>query len=495
MPRRGDLSQQAKEIYEAALAAVDPKRLMKESVLRVAALNAESRLIGGEKIKVLSESFDLDSFKKIFVIAFGKAAAGMAEVLAEILGDRLTEGLAVVPGPRREERRNQPATAAPEPAARNQGKNCRTERVTYITAAHPVPDERSVEAARLALALASKAEKHDLVFVCISGGGSALLCLPAEGITLEDKQLVTQGLIRAGATIQELNAVRKHLSGVKGGRLAKAAFPATIINLVISDVNGDDLEAIASGPTHWDSSRFKGARDILKKHGIWEKTGAGVRALVEKGMRGAAEETLKKRDRVFKKVHTFVVGNNLVALQGARREAERLGFETYILSSSDEGEARKAAHDYVAFIAGLACSMTASPKPVCLLAGGEVTVTVKGKGIGGRNTEFVLASLLELTRGEVAEALCKACGGSSPRGLEWLVLSLGTDGIDGLTDAAGAFADAATIERASKLGLDPNKYLDDNDSYSFFNKTGNLIITGPTGTNVCDVRLFLLRPA
>jgi glycerate 2-kinase len=446
----------ARSICGAALDAVDPGWLVRTNVVW-----------DGDKLRVVGEAFDFGSFEKVWLIAFGKAAAGMAEALAEILADRLSSGLVIAP-------------------AAVKGRGMIKGKLEFFESSHPLPDGRSVEAARRALALAEKAGARDLVFVCISGGGSSLLCLPAEGISLEEKSDLTRKLLRAGASIRELNVVRKHLSGIKGGRLAQAAAPATLVSLIISDVNGDDLETIASGPTDWDSSAFADAREILERYGLWEKAPASVRARIEAGDRGEMPETLKSDDPVFENAHAFVIGNNLTALRGARRRAEGLGFEPFILTSTDEGEACKAAHDYAAFIAGLACSMSTAPKPVCLLAGGELTVEVRGKGRGGRNTEFVLASLLEFAREEVASALSS--------GLEWLVLSIGTDGVDGPTDAAGAWADAAILDRAKLLGLDAEASLDDNDSYSFFEKTGNLVITGPTGTNVCDVRIFLIRP-
>jgi glycerate 2-kinase len=466
------LLEAARSICTAALDAVDPGWLVRTNVVR-----------DGDGLRVVGETFDLSSFENVRLIAFGKAAAGMAEALAEILGDRLSDGLVITPAPANPQDGSQP-DLAPAPAATKGSPGVKTE---YLEAAHPVPDDRSVEAARRALALAEKAGAKDLVFVCISGGGSSLLCLPAEGLALKDKTVLTRDLLRAGASIRELNVVRKHLSGIKGGGLAKAAFPATLVSLLISDVNGDDLETIASGPTYWDSSTFADAREILERYGLWQKAPASVRARIEAGERGEAPETLKSDDPVFENAHALVIGNNLTALRGARRRAEGLGFEPFILTSTDEGEACKAAHDYAAFIAGLACSMSTAPRPVCLLAGGELTVEVRGKGKGGRNTEFVLASLLEFAEEEVASAV-------SP-GLEWLVLSMGTDGVDGPTDAAGAWADGATLDRAKLLGLDAEKHLDENDSYSFFEKTGNLVITGPTGTNVCDVRVFLIRPA
>ena len=473
LKRDGTLFGQARAIYEAALRAVSAELLVIENVARE-----------GNRIKISGETIDLDSFENIYLIAFGKAAAGMSEAVAEILGDRLTGGLVVPPAS------GQVAPASP-----------RSRRLEFLEAGHPLPDKRSIAAARRALALVSKAGEKDLVIICASGGGSSLLCLPAGRVTLSEKKSVTRNLLRAGADIRELNAVRKHLSGIKGGRLANAAFPATIVNLVVSDVVGDDLEVIASGPAHWDSSTFADARAVLEKYGLWKSSPLSIRTLIEKGIRGDEPETLKSGDSVFANVHTFVIGNTLTALLGARREAERLGFEPFILTSTDEGEARKAARDYAAFIVSQACSMSAAPKPVCLLAGGELTVTVKGRGIGGRNTEFVLAALVEMRKEDLGRAFCGTCelpaegggqGGTKP--FEWLVLSIGTDGIDGPTDAAGAWADMSTLERARKLRLDPEKYLSRNDSYSFFKKTVNLIITGPTGTNVCDIRIFLIKP-
>jgi len=408
----------------------------------------------------------------------------MSEAVAEILGDRLTGGLVVTPA------------FGQLVSASSPGR-----KLEFLEAGHPLPDKRSVVAACHALALASKAGEKDLVIICLSGGGSSLLCLPAGGVTLSEKKTVTRKLLRAGADIRELNAVRKHLSGIKGGRLAKAAFPATVVGLVISDVGGDDLETIASGPAHWDSSTFADARAVLEKYGLWKSSPLSIRTLVEKGIRGDEPETLKSGDPVFAGVHTYVIGNTLTALLGARREAERLGFEPLVLTSTDAGEARKAARDYAAFIVSQACSMSTTPKPLCLLAGGELTVTVKGRGTGGRNTEFVLAALIEMRKEGLGSAFCGTCelpaeggGQAGTKPFEWLVLSIGTDGIDGPTDAAGAWANISTLEHARKLGLDPEKYLARNDSYPFFKKTGNLIITGPTGTNVCDIRIFLIKP-
>jgi len=446
---KGGFAADAEAIWRAALAAVEPWNLIRESVARE-----------GDVIRIQGKEFDLAARDRVFLISFGKAAAAMGEALAAIIDERLTAGLVVVPGP--------------------VGK--RASRLEYLEASHPIPDALSVEAARRALEVAAGAGERDLLFVCISGGGSSLLTLPAEGITLDKKRRLTDDLLRAGATIQELNVVRKHLSAVKGGRLAKAAYPAEVVTLAVSDVVGDDLGTIASGPTHWDVSTFAEARAILERYGLWDSASAMIRARFEEGARGQVEETLRKRDPVFERVHPFIVGDNMTALRGAKHEAEKRGFEPIFLSSADSGEARKTAAGYAAFLAELACSAPVLPRPLCLLAGGELTVTVKGRGRGGRNTEFVLASLVEM-------------GKAGAAALDWLILSLGTDGIDGPTDAAGAWADVSTAGRARSLGLDPAVYLDDNDSYGFFKQTGNLIVTGPTGTNVMDLRVFLLRAA
>jgi glycerate 2-kinase len=446
---RGGFSADGEAIWRTAIAAVDPWRLVRENVERQ-----------GDILRVQGREFDLAAFERVFVVCFGKAAEAMGEALAGILDERLAAGLVVVPWP----------------VTKGSSK------LEYIEASHPVPDAGSVEAARRVLELATQAGEKDLLIVGISGGGSAVLALPAEGIALDKKRRLTEDLLRAGATIQELNVVRKHISGIKGGQLARAAFPATTVTLVISDVVANDLGTIASGPTYWDPSTYAEARAILECYGLWDGASAMVRARIEDGEKGLAPETLKEGDPVFERVATFVVGDNMTALRAAKHEAEKRGFEPIFLSSSDSGEARRTAAGYAAFLAELGCSAPHLPRPLCLLAGGELTVTVKGQGRGGRNTEFVLAALVEMEKAGVA-------------GLDWLILSLGTDGIDGPTDAAGAWADVRTIKSARALGLNPAEYLDDNDSYGFFKQTGNLIMTGPTGTNVMDLRVFLLRAA
>lgn len=436
--------------------------------------------LDGTRLIVSGEALDLGRFRRIFLLAAGKAAPGLAAGFQEILGDRLTEGLVV---------------GNPLP-----GKA--SESLRFLPAAHPLPDARSLMAAQAALRMAREAGEKDLFIALLSGGASAQLCLPVEGVTLDEKRRVTEDLLRAGASIRETNTVRKHLSAVKGGRLARAARPAAVVTLAISDVIGNDFETIASGPTYWDSSTFQDALDVLKNRGLWEAAPESVRKAIQAGLDGMAEETLKKGDPVFDGVRSYLIGDNMTALQAAAEEARRLGFETLILTSSDQGEARAAARKYLAFADEIGCSLSA---PLCLLAGGELTVTVKGKGKGGRNMEFALAALADIMEGMGGPAFHGAPGGDvevsvrtgipRTRGADWLILSMGTDGVDGPTDAAGAWVDEETRVKALAMGLRPADFLEENDSYTFFRKAGGLIMTGPTGTNVMDIRLILFRPA
>jgi len=442
---RANLFQKAERIYRAALAEVEPENLIQKSVS-----------IKNEKLRVQDRVFDLSSYKNIFLVSIGKAAPFMAESLSRILSKRLKKGIALC----------LPQTKK------------KLERITCLPASHPLPDEKSLAAAERILELATQAGERDLLFFLISGGGSAQICLPLEGVSLGEKRQVTEMLLKAGANINELNTVRKHLSRIKGGRLAQAAFPATVINLIVSDVINNDLESIASGPTCWDSSTYTEAFRVLKKYGLWPRTPGPIRRVISRGMEGKIGETVKRGAPVFRRVHHFIIGDNLLALKAAEREARRLGFETSILTSADQGEARDVAQNYVSLIHNLSRSKK-SLKPLCLLSGGELTVAVKGRGKGGRNQEFVLAALQEMKR--------RPLGVSS-----WLILSLGSDGVDGPTDAAGAWAEPSILKKAEELGLHPEEYLDDNDSYNFFRMAGGLIFTGPTRTNVMDFRIFLI---
>jgi glycerate-2-kinase len=439
----------ARSVSRAALKSVRAGELFRRGVSRSWA-----------KLVVQGRPYDLSRFRRVYLAAIGKSAPDLAGRAAALLGDRLEAGVVVCPP----------------------GAEIRLPGVACLAASHPLPDDRSVRAARALLRLARRAGEGDLLLVLLSGGGSAMACLPAPGLRLADKRRITSALLRAGAGIRELNAVRKHLSGIKGGRLAGAAYPASVLNLVVSDVIGNDLGVIASGPAHWDASTFRTARRVLERRGLWGGAPARVRAAIEEGLSGGRPETLRRSHPAFRRVRTHILGDNLTALRAAAERASRLGFETRILDAADSGEARAAAARYARLLEKR-IARRRDGRPLCFLAGGELTVTVRGGGRGGRNMEFCLAFLGEWSR----------------RPGPWLVLSLGTDGRDGPTDAAGAWVAPSLVRRAERLGLDPAAFLRDNDSYGFFKRAGGLVKTGPTGVNVMDLRIFLfgqaVRPA
>lgn len=445
------LLESARTIYESALAAVRPDRLVRGKIIR-----------DGSKLDVDGKISDLDEFAHVSLLSVGKAAPAVAAALAGILGDRLCDGLIVG----------------------LLGSDPRLARLNFSPGSHPLPDERSVASGRAALDFAARAGRGGLLIAAFSGGGSAMACVPAPGISLEDKIRITAALLKAGASIGELNAVRKHLSAFKGGRLAAAAFPARIVNLLLSDVVGDDPGTIASGPAYPDASTFPMAAEILSRYGIGEAEFPAVFARIEQGVAGVISETPKPGDPVFAAVETAVIGRNADALEGARRAAEDSGFAAHVQNKPETGEARDAARASMSVLAATAASHPRGGRPICLISGGEHTVRVRGKGRGGRNQEFVLASLLALAP--------RLDSTGRLNGRDWLVLSLGTDGIDGPTDAAGSWAGPETWRRVHSLDLDPRAFLDDNDSYPFFQAVGGLVVTGPTGTNVMDMRLQLL---
>ncbi|MEE9612837.1 MAG: glycerate kinase [Desulfatiglandales bacterium] len=438
-----DMRKRALEIFQAALRAVDPV----EAILQRIKVTNGVLLIGERR-------FELDKYNRILVVGAGKADAPMAQAVEQILGERVADGVIVV----------------------KDGHGLPLQRVRVHEASHPVPDERGIRGAEDVLSLVSSAGERDLVICIISGGGSALLVAPVKGISLADKQEVTQLLLACGATIHEINTVRKHLSRVKGGGLALLAHPATMVSLILSDVVGDDLDVIASGPTVPDSSTFRQAEQVLRGYGIWDRVPKSVREHMEKGVNGVMEETLKPGDASFQKDSWELVGTNIQALTAASKEAERQGYGPLILSSMIEGETREVAKVHAAIAKEVLGSGNPFRTPACILSGGETTVTLQGKGLGGRNLEFALASAIALD-GEK----------------HVVVLSGGTDGTDGPTDAAGAIADGNTVVRARAKGLDPEDHLRRNDSYPFFQALGDLLMTGPTRTNVMDVRIMLLR--
>ena len=349
-----------------------------------------------------------------------------------------------------------------------------------MLASHPVPDARGAYAAEAVLEIAGALGPDDLLLVLISGGASALLPAPVPGVTLEEKARLTGELMRAGATIEELNTVRKHLSRVKGGGLARAAAPARVACLVLSDVVGDDLSTIASGPTVPDPSTYADAVEVLRRRGLYDAAPAAIRRHLEAGLRGEAPETAKPGDALFERVFTRVIGNNELAIVAAEREARRQGLRARVLTTRLEGEAREAARVLVAVLRECVEAGRPAAPPVCLLAGGETTVTVRGPGRGGRNQEIAVAAVEPLGRFP-AHAV---------------VASLATDGVDGASDAAGGVVDQETGRDAAALGLaPPAAFLAASDTSSFLGPLGGLIVTGPTGTNVVDLTVLLAGDA
>jgi hydroxypyruvate reductase len=430
-------------IFRAGLAAVEPEAAVHRHVKR-----------RGSELQLGSRIVDLDAVRHVYVVGAGKGTAPMAKALEELLEDRIREGAISV----------------------KYGHGLPLRKVQVLEAAHPVPDEAGVAAAQRLLEVAEKAGEGDLVLAAFSGGGSALMPAPVPPLTLEEKQDVTRLLLACGASIQEINAIRKHLSRIKGGGLARAAHPARTFSLILSDVIGDPLDVIASGPTAPDPTTFQDCLDILDRYGLLDQAPPRVVSILREGRDGRRPETPKPGAPVFHRVENLIVGNNLMALLAAKEEAERLGYRALVLTSRLEGEAREAAKAVAAI--AKECAATGRPvsPPACLLFGGETTVTLRGDGKGGRNQELALACALAL---EGWDRIC--------------VLSAGTDGTDGPTDAAGAFADGTTAAEARRLGIKPRDYLDRNDAYGFFERTGGLLRTGPTRTNVMDLICVVIR--
>jgi glycerate 2-kinase len=414
------LRRHALAIFKAGLAAADPVAAVTRHLQRL----------------------DFQRYSHIYVIGAGKAGASMAQAAERVLGRRITAGLINV----------------------KDGHTAKLRRIELNECGHPVPDQRGVDGTDRIAAIASSAGRDDLVLCLISGGASALLPAPPPPITLAEKQAITRLLLACGADIHELNAVRKHLSRLKGGQLARLASPARVEALLLSDVIGDDLDTIGSGPTAPDRSTFAAAAAILEKYQLADRVPSSIRGRIAAGARGELPETPKPGDAVFSRVRNTIIGSNRLALAAAARHARKLGYRTTVLSSSIEGETREIARMHAAI------ARDARPR-TCIVTGGETTVTLRGPGLGGRNQEFVLAAAIDIA------------------GLhETVILSAGTDGTDGPTDAAGAIADGATLQR----NPDAARYLAANDSYHYFESLGDLIVTGPTNTNVMDVHLILV---
>jgi hydroxypyruvate reductase len=419
-------------VWEAALAAAAAAPLVRDALH-----------LSGDRLRAGPLTLDLGAVRWIFVLGAGKAGATMAQAVEDILADRIGPGLVVV----------------------KDGYSRPTTRIPVVEAGHPIPDTRGLSAAARLLGLAREATADDLVLVLISGGGSALLPAPAAPVTLDEKRRVTGLLMAAGADIRELNAVRKHLSEIKGGRLAQAAAPARVLTLALSDVIGNPLDVIASGPTAPDPTTFADALAVIDRRRV--EAPASVQARLAAGARGEVAETPKPEDPIFDRVTNLVIGDNSVVVEAAARRARELGYEPVVLSRELAGEAREAARALVARVRQLR-------PPACLIAGGETTVTVRGGGLGGRCQEFALAAALEIQ--------------GDP---EVTVLAAGTDGTDGPTTAAGAIADGATTRRGAGRGLEARASLEANDAFAFFRGVGDLVTPGPTGTNLLDLYLLV----
>ncbi len=438
----GDPRSDIRAIFDAGLKAADPG----EAIRRVVTL-------AGDRLIVEGREYDLGAFDRIMIVGAGKAAASMAAALEDILGPYLTEGIITT----------------------KYGHACALNVVSVTEAGHPIPDDAGVRGSRRILDLLEGAGERDLVLCVISGGGSALLPLPADGISLDDKQKTTQTLLDCGADIHQINTIRKHISGIKGGKLAMAALPATLVTLVLSDVIGDALDVIASGPTVPDQSTFADCIKIVNHYDLEDELPPPVIAYLKDGVKGKHPETPKAGDPVFEKTSVSIIGSCALSLTAAKQKAAALGYNVTILSSSVEGETREAAQNHAGIAREVQISGNPVPIPACMISGGETTVTIRGDGLGGRNMEFVLAAAIEI------------------EGLAGItILSGGTDGTDGPTDAAGAIADGSTVQKARGRGIDAARYLANNDSYHFFEATGDLLITGPTMTNVMDLRIFLV---
>lgn len=429
-------------ILSAALAAVDPINAVKRHMS-----------LRGDGLRIGARIYDLKKYRNIYVIGGGKAGGSMAKAAEEILGGRLTAGLINT----------------------KYGYLAETRVVRINEAGHPIPDAAGMTGAMEMVTLASRASHDDLVICLISGGGSALMTLPVEGITLADMEALTAALLRCGATINEINTIRKHLSQIKGGNLSRLAYPAEVVSLILSDVVGNPLDVIASGPTVPDSSTFVQAYGIVERYGLLDELPPSIVQHLRRGKEGMIPETPKEGDPVFAKTHNLIIASNEVAAQAAMGGAEDLGFHTMLLSTFLEGEAREVAHLFSAVAKEILHSGQPLARPACVVAGGETTVTIRGEGKGGRNQELALAAGIQI------EGLDEA-----------VIVALATDGTDGPTDAAGAIADGSTIQRARDKGLSASNYLDNNDSYHFFEALGDLIITGPTNTNVNDLTFVLV---
>lgn len=436
------LRKDARELFDRALEEADPRKCVLERL--------ELR---GSRLFVADAVFNLEDFESVYAVAFGKAAPAMAGALEELLGDFVTRGLVVS----------------------NVESETPFRRMEFHLSSHPVPDERSVEAAEKAVALLEKSGKRDLVIFLISGGGSSMLAMPREGLTIEDKRAVTEKLMLSGVDTYGLNTVRKKMSRIKGGGLLEKALPSRVVTLILSDVVGDRPEFIASGPTVPDTTTFEDAWRVVEALGLEHRIPPRVVVHLEKGRRNEIPDHITRERFLESGAVTVVVGSNRKAIASAETAAAKMGYNTLFLSSQISGEAREVAKALAGICFDVRRFGRPVEKPACILFGGETTVNVLGRGRGGRNTETALSFCFEIIgTGDIVG------------------LFAGTDGIDGPTDAAGAVCDGQSRLAARAMGISARDHLADNDSYTFFEKLGDLVKTGSTGTNVMDIGIVLI---
>lgn len=436
-----DMNSIAEQIFLAGVAGVLPDQLIRSQVK-----------LNGNILSVAGNNYDLSSIKNIYVIGAGKASALMAKEIEFLLGARITKGHIVV----------------------KYGHGCDLKFITIIEAGHPLPDANGVAAAGQILEIARSADERDLVICLISGGASSLLADFPEGSDLNELQQVNELLVKSGAGIKEINTVRKHLSGIKGGQLARAIYPAKAVSLILSDVVGDPLDVIASGPTSYDNSTYADALAVIKAYELENKFPKTMMRHLQDGIAGWHPETPKAGDKVFENIKNLVIGSNNIALNAAADKAQALGFTTHIITDALEEDYTEVADFILTTIERF--SNDHKEKPLCLLFGGEPTVKVTGNGLGGRNQHLALYCALKLQGAKGISLLCA-----------------GTDGNDGPTDAAGAIVDGTTAEKASSAGIDPQAYLNKADAYHFFEQMGGHILTGSTKTNVMDMMVVLIE--
>lgn len=437
--------EQIAQILASAIDAVDPERAIHNQLKR-----------DDNTLTIGQQTYNLDKIRRVFLVAFGKASLPMTKAAADTLGDQLTKGVIIT-------KAQETTLSTPHPVLR------------IFQASHPVPDQRGVAAAQHIIELLQSTNVDDLVLFLISGGGSALLTAPVETVSLDDIQTLNRTLLACGADIGEINTLRKHLSRVKGGNLARQAHPAQTVSLILSDVIGDPLDVIASGPTVPDPTTYQDAVDILDKYDIRTAIPRNILQHLERGTSGAIADTPKEGETIFVKVQNIIVGNNLIAAQAAQDQAQKAGYNTVLLTTRLKGEARIIGPALAAIAQQIDSSEHPIPRPACIIAGGETTVTLQGDGLGGRNQELALSTVGELA------GLQNTC-----------LIALATDGDDGPTDAAGAVVTGKTLEQARLKDLNPAKFLSSSDAYHFFDPLDDLLKPGPTLTNVNDLTFIFM---